>query len=56
MAGFRPFSRLARLVLKDRGQGQVFKRSKTMARFETFGFTLGLLITGLVTFVALPLA
>jgi hypothetical protein len=38
---------------RDRGFGS---RSGTMAKFEALAFTVGLFMTGLLTFVALPLA
>ena len=55
-ADFRHFRRLARLMLLVRHRGFALLRRQTMAKFEAMAFTFGFVLTGLLTFVALPLA
>jgi hypothetical protein len=54
-ADFRGFGHLARLVLGDRRRG--FRSgSRTMAKVEALAFSVGFIMTGFLTLVALPLA
>jgi hypothetical protein len=58
MADFRRFSRLARLLLNG-WANRVFQKGVTtmsVSKFETFAFMAGMLATGFLTLVALPLA
>lgn len=43
-------------MLHRRPQGFCALRSGAMAKFEALAFALGFVATGLITFVALPLA
>ena len=56
MAENRGSRRLARLVLKDRLRGIALHGVKIMQKFETFAFSPGLILTGFLSLVALPLA
>lgn len=56
MAEKRGSRRLARLMLKDRHRGIVFDGVTIMQKFETFAFSAGLILTGFLSLVALPLA
>jgi hypothetical protein len=55
-ADFRDFSRLARLMLIERHRGNLFSGRREMAKLEAVAFAVGFCMTGLITFVALPLA
>jgi hypothetical protein len=54
--GNPPFSRFGTAPAKSPEQGQTASGSMNMARFEALAFTVGFFMTGLLTFVALPLA
>lgn len=56
MAEMRGSRRLARLVLKDRHRGFASNGVQIMQKFETLAFSAGLLLTGVLSLVALPLA
>ena len=56
MAEIGHFARLARLMLHSRHRGNPASGRMKMEKIETFAFTVGLLMTGLFTFVAVPLA
>jgi exopolyphosphatase/pppGpp-phosphohydrolase len=56
IAEFRHFRHLARLLLNSRHQGNSRSGSMKMAKVEALAFTVGFFMTGLITFVALPLA
>jgi hypothetical protein len=55
-AVFRGFAALARLMLGKERRGTTRNGSKTMQKFETLAFAAGFILTGLLSFVALPLA
>ena len=52
---FRRFCGLARLMLIDRHR-ECGSGSRVMEKIETLTFAVGMFMTGLLTFVALPLA
>jgi hypothetical protein len=56
MAVFRRFFRLAQPMLMNSAQGFFCSGRNEMAKFETFGMAVGLFLTGIITFAALPLA
>ena len=55
-AEIRHSSALARLLLKRVGQGFRFFREFVMTRFENLAFSLGLVLTGLLSLSAISLA
>jgi hypothetical protein len=56
MAEFRDARGLARLVLGKEPQGRDPRRSRTMQKFELLAFSAGLILTGFLSLVAVPLA
>jgi hypothetical protein len=56
MAVFRHFFSLAQPMLFFWHRGFFSSGRNEMAKFETYGMAIGLFLTGIITFAALPLA
>jgi len=56
LAEITAFRRLARLLLNSRHRGSFLKGVTVMARFENFAFAVGLVLTGILSLAAVPLA